>query len=192
MIPQMKTVIIALVLLSFVARAQTNLQGVSDFNTVLVTNWIKPGPYLRVVNGQLYNTAYSKLWGNPLYAMGMNRGPMIMSYSIKVAKIWNDRISCAVFKEIYKPETYTGVPQLEDEEFLKYVVIYHYPNSKSMTSGQELGDCRCMRVDNYITNGTSYVALDCGVQYTNLVPVVKKEVLTSTQSTNTPAKTFSH
>jgi hypothetical protein len=149
------------------AQSSTN-----DFETVTTTNWVTPGPYLRVVNGKLYNTFYSTNWGNPLQAIGLSGGPT-MSYSIKVSKIWEDRISCAVFRQTYKPETYTGMMQLDDEEFFEYIVIYHYPNPKSLISGQDLGDCRCMRVDNYITNGVSLVALDCGIQYTNLVPVIK-------------------
>jgi hypothetical protein len=149
----------------FVLIAQTN------YKTITVTNWVMPGPYLRIVNGNLYNTAYSTNWGHLLKEIGLS-GNLWMNYSVKVAKVWPDRISCAVFKLTYKPETYTGQAQLDDTEFLEYIVIYNYPNSNSLISGQDLGDCLCMRVKNYITNGISFVALDCGIQATNPVAVI--------------------
>jgi hypothetical protein len=150
----------------------------AQFKTVLETNWTFPTTDYRVVGGQLYNIRYSKLWGDPREAAGLSVGDWMwmgyaIRYAIKVNQVRDDKIICAIFRQRYQPETYTGVLQMVDKEFFEDIVIYHYPNAKSLVSGQDLGDCRCMRVTNYISNGVSLIALDCGVQYTNLVPVIK-------------------
>jgi hypothetical protein len=191
LINEMKTLftIFAIVAVVFSSVAQTNYVK-TEFKTITATNWVKPGPYLRIVNSQLYNTYYSELWGNPLKAAGLSgvmSGGFGTAYAIRVEKVDKDKIVCGIYRQSYRPETYTGMAQLADEEFFEDIVIYHYPNAESLMSGQDLGECRCMRVANYNSGDVSLIALDCGIQATNLVPLVKEEKI-KVASTNSVAK----
>ncbi len=157
----------------------------NEFKTVLVTNWVKLGEFLRVVNGHLYNTAYSKLWGD-LWKLSYSRRLPYSNYnpwhtltcSVEVNQIGVKGIACDVYEIEYQPETYTGAPELVSKTFIKNIIVYHYPDSESLVTGQVIsGDgqkrpCRCMKVENYFYNGNSYEAYDCGIQSTNLVPVI--------------------
>lgn len=169
-----------------ISQAQTN------FQTVLVTNWVKPGPYLRVVGGKLYNTAYSTLWTNLTCAAGFNPHFNLtyrwVIYVARLERIDADKIVCGIYQQEYWPETHSGINQLEGEEFLEHAIVYNYSDAKSFVTGQELPNkLRCMRISNYITNGISYAAFDCGVQSTNPVPVVTKKV----KSENSNSTSFS-
>jgi hypothetical protein len=152
----------------------------AQFKTVLVTNWVKPGFVMRVVNGQLYNTYYSKLWGDPITLMPTRKtlanNGHFLRYELVANIIKGDSVFCGVDAITWWPETYTAVPQDEDRETIKSVIIYHFPNPSKLVTGQPFS-CRCMRVENYITNGVSYEAYDCGIQSTNLVPVVTSKKL---------------
>jgi hypothetical protein len=156
----------------------------NEFKTVLITNWVVPGPYLRVVNGQVYNTAYSKHWddvailstGRP-HSDAVNPNHII-GHSVEVESVADDKITCGIYETEYAPETYSGVMMPDRKTYVKSVVIYNYPNPKSLVTGQIISgqnaSCQCIRVENYITKGVSYEAYDCGIQSTNLVPVITK------------------
>ncbi len=177
----MKTLFFLIALLvTFNSQSQI---ATNEFKTVLVTNWVKPGPYLRVVNGQLYNTAHSKLWdevailgAGTLRSDGLNPNPNIAALSAEVETVAEDRITCGIYG--YAPGVYNGVMSDGGKTYVKSIVIYHYPNPKSLVTGQiisgQFASCRCMRVENYILKGVSYEAYDCGIQSTNLVPVITK------------------
>jgi len=165
----------------------TNINQIANTNetrTVLVTNWAEPGPFLRVVNGQLYNTYYSKLWLDACRIFAARPHPMqpnpwnVLADSVEVEKIDENKIICGVYETEYTHETYTGSLMPEGKTYLQSIVIYHYPNPLSLVSGQVISGinatCRVMRVENYITNGISYEAYDCGLPYTNRLPVVQK------------------
>ncbi len=155
---------------------------------------------MRVVDGKLYNTFYSKLWGDPITLMPIRKtiadNGHFIRYELVARFIKNDSISADVDAVTWWPETYTDTPQDEDRETIKSVIIYHFPNPEKLVSGQQMTSVdtvgnyfpnpskigtgqkisfRCMRVENYISNGISYEAYDCGTQYTNLIPVVTKE-----------------
>jgi hypothetical protein len=155
-----------------VCEAQTNP---AQFKTVLVTNWVKPGIVMRVVDEKLYNTYYSKLWGDPITLMPQRRtianNGHFLRYELVANVISSNSVFCDVDAITWWPETYTDAPQDEDRETIKSVVIYHYPNPSTLVTGQPFS-CRCMKVENYLSHGISYEAFDCGTQYTNLIPVI--------------------
>ena len=50
-------------ILLIVASLKVSAQTVTNENeTVTITNWVKPEPYLRVVDGVTYSVAFSKKW----------------------------------------------------------------------------------------------------------------------------------
>lgn len=155
----------------------------TQFKTILETNWVKPGPYLRVVNGVTYNIAYSKLWGDISKHEGL--GVAMMRYDVTDADF---RLSGAVrlfngttvfydiFRE-YDAHDYstgrTGQFQKTSQEFVKTVVILNCQNTEKLVTG-ESANFICMKTTNYVnSSGVSFAAYDCGVQATNLVPVIK-------------------
>jgi hypothetical protein len=147
----------------------------------IVTNWVKPSENLRLVNGQLSNTADSKVWVHPSSVGVPAANPLdnpwnVINYSLRVETVGNDKITCGVYKNEYRHETYTGQLGLSDSTRTKNVVIFHYPNPQSLTTGQEISPL-CLRVENYIQNGISLEAYDCGVQATSLVPVIREAVV---------------
>jgi hypothetical protein len=159
-----------------ICEAQTNPV---QFKTVLVTNWVKPRIVMRVVDGKLYNTSYSKLWVHPAFDNPPKANPLdnpwnVISYSLQVEFVDTDKIICGVWRDEYKHETYTAQLGLDDSTHIKSIVIYHYPNPHSLITGQKI-DPLCLKVSNCISNGISLEAYDCGTQYTNLIPVVTKE-----------------
>jgi hypothetical protein len=163
----------------FAQTTNTNqITNTNEVRTGLVTNWVEPGPYLRVVNGQIYNTAYSKLWGSPIELIGgfptlANNGHPI-KYEVIAEQIENGKIFCSIYAITYWWETWTGVEQDEFREPVKTIVVYHYLGAEKLVTGEAFR-CHCMRTTNYVSkSGISYTAFDCGIQSTNLVPVVKK------------------
>ena len=70
-------------------------------------------------------------------------------------------ITCGVYRCEYEHETYTGQLGLSDKTFVKWVVIYHYPEPKSLVTGQQITPI-CMKVGNYFTNGLAFEAYDYG------------------------------
>jgi len=146
----------------------------------IVTTWVKPSENLLMVNGQLYNTSDSKLWGSPIELAGglptlANNGHP-MRYEIVAERIGKDKVVCDFDAITYWFETWTGVRQDEFRQTTKTIVIYHYPAPEKLVTGAVIS-CRCMRVDNYIQNGISLEAYDCGVQSTELVPVIKNAMV---------------
>jgi len=173
----------------FQTAAQTN-NVKNGFEAITVTNWVKPGPYLRIVNGQLYNAAYSKLWENVATLATVGTGSPaanpnhFVGYWAEVETVADDKITCGIYG--FDTGDY-GIMVPQGRNYKKSIVIYNYPNPKSLVTGQiisgQSASCQCMRVENYISKGVSYEAYDCGIQSTNLVPVVK-EVKTVVASTN--------
>jgi len=171
----MKWAIIILTLCCQSIQAQTN-----EYETVTITNWVKPGPYLRVVGGVTYNVAYSQKWKTfskqealmtPLPDMddiiGGYPGTLYRAPEIKKT-IGNARffeIDC--IRPVIDPPT--GQVS-EDKKFLKNVVILNF----SEATGKSV-NFYCMRTTNYVdSDGNSFICYDCGIQATNLVPDIKK------------------
>ena len=113
------------------------------------------------VNGVIYDTRDEKKWNYPTTLLGLI-GAGWMNYGVKVQKVFGDKVICEADRLSFYPETYTGVLQITDSEFVQNFVISHFPNAQSLLSGQDLPPCRCMRVDNFNQNGVSIVAFDCG------------------------------
>jgi hypothetical protein len=145
----------------------------------IVTDLVKPSENLRIVNGQLYDSYHSELWGNPLELAGLhshgNENFRLVTYLAKIETVAGDKIQCGVYEQAHWPPVANG--DVESEDMVQEIVIYHYPNAESLVSGQLLGDCRCMRVANYNANGISYAAFDCGVQSAELVPEIKGAIV---------------
>jgi hypothetical protein len=52
-----------ILILIIAASLKVSGQTITNKNeTITVTNWVKPGPYLRVLDSVTYNVAYSKKW----------------------------------------------------------------------------------------------------------------------------------
>jgi hypothetical protein len=146
----------------------------------IVTDFVKPSETLRIVNGQLYDSDHSKLWNNPLELAGFHphgnpENFRLVTYFAKIETVDRNKIQCGVYAQAHWPPVANG--EVESENMVQEIVIYHYPNAESLVSGQLLGDCRCMRVANYNAIGISYAAFDCGVQSTELVPEIKGAIV---------------
>lgn len=145
----------------------------------IVTDLVKPSENLRVVNGQIYDSYHSELWKNPLELAGFhshgNENFRLVTYLAKIETVAGNKIQCGVYAQAHWPPVANG--EVESEDMVQEIVIYHYPNAESLVSGQLLGDCRCMRVANYNAIGISYAAFDCGVQSTELVPEIKGAIV---------------
>lgn len=127
----------------------------------------------RVVDGELYDSIHSELWDNPVELAGFrsHSNPenfRLLTYFAKVETVDEDKIQCGIYEQAHWPPVASG--DVESEDLVQEIVIYHYPNAESLVSGQDLGDCRGMRVANYISGGVSLIALDCGVPYPTPVP----------------------
>jgi hypothetical protein len=189
-------VIFGFVAVVFQTAAQTN-NFKSGFETI--TNWVKPGPYLRVVNGITYNIAYSKLWGDiskhehlGVFSLDPSDSGESSHLCGSVRQVSGTTISYDILRAFTAHETYTGVPYETRSEYVKSVIILNCPNPEKMVTG-EGAKFFCMKTTNYINGGgVSFTTYDCGVQATNVVPVVKKvkaEVIsTSLIQTNTDTK----
>ena len=139
----------------------------------IAANWL-PVSHFRVVQGQLYDSVHSELWGNPVELAGFhshaNENSRLLTYLAKVEIVGRDKIQCGVYQQAHWPPVANG--EVESADMVQEIVIYHYPNAESLISGQALGDCQCMRVGNYNDHGISYAAFDCGVPSTELVPMI--------------------
>ena len=99
-------------------------------------------------------------------------------YEIVAEQIEDDKIVCDFDAVTYWFETWTGKPQDESRQTLKAIVIYHYPNPRALVTGQIIVGVvngapvsfLAMRVQNFIENGLSLEAYDCGVPSKNIVP----------------------
>lgn len=150
-----------------------NLEKIRE-SSFVTNNNVKPGPNYRVVNGQTFDTTHSDLWKYLLEAAGFqsynNANSRLVLYQARVQTVAPAKIICGVYEEALWPPVADG--EVESEKMVQEIVIYHYPNAESLVTGQSIGDCRCMRVANYISGGISLVALDCGVQATKKITEV--------------------
>jgi hypothetical protein len=173
--------ILAFVFVAFMAfRAIAQTNGIRD-DLEIVTNWVKPGPYLRVVNGVTYNINYSRLWaliskheelnsyvpdGDDIYANFHLHG--------LVKQVYGSTVLYDIYRERDEPERITLMMRKTSDEYVKSVVILNCPYTDRLVTGQD-AQFLCMKTTNYLNKaGASLVAYDCGVQSTNLVPVVEK------------------
>jgi len=145
--------------------------------TFWVTNYnVKPTAGTYLVSGKICE-ANSLEWVYPAAqkpALNVLDNPWnAIGYSLKVETVQNDKITCGVYRNEYRHETYTGQLGLESSLLESTIVIFHYPNPRSLVTGQEINP-RCIRVENYISGGISLEAYDCGVpateNYTQIVP----------------------
>ena len=140
---------------------------------------VKPSENLRIVNGKPYDSFHSELWKNPLELAGFhshgNENSRLVTYLAKVETVAGNKIQCGIYAQAHWPPVFNG--EVESEDMVQEIVIFHYPNAESLVSGQLLGDCRCMRVANYNDTGISYAAFDCGVPATELVPEIKGAII---------------
>ena len=78
-----------------------------------------------------------------------------------VNKVFGSTILVDILKEETWPEKWTGAEEVINREYVKSIIVLHYPTPKTLVSGQGL-TCTCWHTDNYITpDGTSLVAYDC-------------------------------
>jgi hypothetical protein len=174
------------VAVAFQATAQTN-NAKDVYETITTTNWVKPGPYLRVVDGVTYNVAYSKKWKKLSDWESLGKSipdpddAMQTSHLVfESYKVFPHVAFIQINREHFKPQDYTGVPYKTYSEPSSVVAILNCDHPEGL-------DYYCMQTTNYIssTTGDAYRAYTCGVQATNLVPVVK-QVKVKVTSTNEP------
>jgi len=170
---KMLVALIAVTFATFLTSCKPKISG------QIVMQWVKPSENLRIVNGQLYDSDHSELWKNPIELAGFhphgNENFRLLTYLAKIETVDKNKILCGVYSQAHWPPVANG--EVESEDLVQEIVIYHYPNAESLVTGQYLGDCRCMRVANYNAIGISYAAFDCGVQSTELVPEIKGAIV---------------
>jgi hypothetical protein len=152
----------------------------TQFKTTLETNWVRPGPYLRVVNGTTYNIAYSKLWGDISKHEGLGVSMLDIDDTGAashlcgaVRSINGTTVLYDILREHDAHEKWTGELYKTDQEYVKSVVILNCAYPEKLVTG-EGAKFFCMKTTNYVNDsGVSFTAYDCGTQATNLVPVIK-------------------
>jgi len=175
----MKTLftILGIVAVVFQSIAQTNYTK-PQLKTITTTNWVKPGPYLRVVNGVTYSIAYSKLWkkfseqeGLGVSFLDPSDGGESCHFTGGIRQIKGTTVLYDISEEWWAHETYTGNLYMTRREYAKTVIVFNLENP--LARGL---DFMCIKIPNYVNeNGVPCVAYDCGIQATNLVPVIKEE-----------------
>lgn len=137
----------------------TNLVQIAEFGyrAVTVTNWVAASNYYRMVNGETYRTYISEKWFRmpPGDAEGYNGQPNYL----EVEQVGHESLLCGLYYNDHK--WYLDAPQGKGKTFLREVIIYNFPDSRNLVTGQAIY-CHCMRVENFITNGVSLEAYDCG------------------------------
>lgn len=92
----------------------------------------------------------------------------VIGHSVEVETVGDGKITCGVYETEYAPETYSGQFMLDRKTYIKSIVIYHYPNPKSLVTGQIISgqnvSCRGVRVANYFSCGISREAYDYRAQ----------------------------
>jgi hypothetical protein len=169
---------------TFQVIAQTNIVK-PQFKTILVTNWIKPGPYLRVVDGVTYNVVYSKKWKkfSDWESLGASvpdmDDPMQTSHLVHGNhRVFTNVAFIQIEREHFKLQDYTGLPYKTFSEPERVVAVLNCEHP-------ETADFYCMQTTNYISKSTgdAYRAYTCGVQATNPVPYMQA-VKVKVESTN--------
>ena len=125
---------------------------------------IKPthyGPEFRRVGGQVLDTRDKSKWGGILQGAGYSGGGWT-GYAIKADKILGSEVFCQIIRLNMYPDAYSGAIEVQSQEPVCEVVIFHYPNASSLLSGNDMPDCLCTRIENYNNDGDSIIALDCG------------------------------
>jgi hypothetical protein len=145
----------------------------------LVAESVDSSENFRVVNGQKYDSDHSELWNSPLELGGLhphqNENFRLLTYLAKVETVQGDKIQCGVYEQAHWPPSADG--DVENEDLVQEIVLYHYPNAESLVSGQNLGDCKCMRVANYVSGGISLMAFDCGTKSIERVPEIRGAIV---------------
>jgi hypothetical protein len=145
--------------------------SIGNYKTITATNWIAPGPYLRVVNGQTYNIAYSDLWGQPAGGpTSDDDSGHFIRYEVTPEKIKGNKTFCEM-EAVQWWYDYYGHPKDEGRWPVKNIVIYNAPTNIILGLPYKF---KCMKVGDLI-DGNRFIceAYDCGIQDTNLIPVVK-------------------
>ena len=84
-----------------------------------------------------------------------------------LTQLKSDFVVYTITREWMSHETYTGMLYKTRDEFEKKVVVLNGPKDGSL-------DFLCMKTTNHLnSDGVPFETFDCGVQATNLVPVVK-------------------
>jgi hypothetical protein len=154
--------------------AQTNKSpGASPPRTVLVTNWTEPSPDFRVVEGKVYNIRLSTNWSD---ICQKTFGTKMVDDHDPRADILNGRYSLVIkARQFNQTSILCDVYVLGNgEEFLKQILIYHHPLQDQFVTGQTIRSCLAMRVGNFSKAGRVFEAYDCGVRYTNKIPIVQR------------------
>jgi hypothetical protein len=152
-------------ILGWQAGAQTNVAP------VILTNLIEAPYNLRDVNGQIYDTTHSELWGSvtEMERLGWAGtdldGNTVRNY-IAVHQIKGTTVLCDIFRSLSYPEKYSGLLQENSREYVRSIIILNFPKPESLVSGRGV-DCLCMRTTNYVnSDGISFVTYDCGTKPT--------------------------
>jgi len=165
-------------ILIIVASLKVSAQTITnEYETITVTNWVKPGPYLRVLNGVTYNIAYSKQWNTFANQEGLGISMLDMNDSGEsshlvgsVQRVVGNATFYEIIREHYARETYTGTPYKTGSETERVVVVLNCPDATAKGLG-----FYCMKTTNYLNSqGFVFPCYDCGFQATNLVPEIKK------------------
>lgn len=164
--------VIALILLAVnVVRSETT----NDFETV--TNWVKPGPYLRVLDGVTYSVAYSQKWAKlqTWEGLGIERldpgdGYTKSHFVMGGYQIIGNVTFITIQKQQmqYNRDNPGDFPQPLPAHDDHVVAVLN-------CSDPHKADFYCARTKDVLdAKGVAFPAYDCGVQATNLVAVVKK------------------
>ena len=178
----MKTLLtfLSIVAVVFQSVAQTDNAKV-EYKTITTTNWVKPGPYLRVLDGVTYSVAYSQKWKkfSDWEQLGVETLDPVNEWTKIHFVLGNYQIISNVtfitiqsqqmkydFNDRYNPNI---LPQPLPPKDDHIVAVLHCEHP-------DQADFYCIKTKDVLDGkGVAFRAYDCGVQATNLVPVIEKK-----------------
>ena len=166
-----RTVFILLIVASLKVSAQTIT---NENETITITNWVKPGPYLRVVDGVTYNVAFSKNWAK------FSAWERLGEESPDPGDAGETSHLCLGNYQVLGKVTFITILR---EHFHHQPDVLPYKSYDEQDHIVALLNCEhpdktdfyCMKTKDVLDGkGVAFRAYDCGIQATNLVPVVQK------------------
>jgi hypothetical protein len=161
--------------LMIAASLKVSGQTVTNENeTITVTNWVKPGPFLRIVDGVTYSVAFSKKWakfsdwerlGQESLDSGDNGDTshlVLGNYQI----IGNVTFITILREHFHHQPDALPYKSYDEPDHVVALLNCEHPNQTEFY---------CMKTKDILDGkGVAFRAYDCGIQATNLVPVIEK------------------
>jgi hypothetical protein len=167
-----------ILILIIAASLKVSGQTITNKNeTITVTNWVKPGPYLRVLDSVTYNVAYSKKWAKfetwerlGIESLDPGEGWTKSHFVLGNYQVIGNVTFITIMKQQmqYNRDNPGDFPQPLPAQDDHVVAVLHCEDPHK-------SNFFCARTKDVLdAKGVAFRAYDCGIQSTNLVPEIKR------------------